>query len=478
MHLPTPLNEQSDPCPVSKPGRRKWLGAALGGALCCVTGVGRPAPAQANVQAQAHAHAHGQASSSRLALLIGNADYPAPHDLPPIHKNVMDLSDALAARGFEVTEAMNLNETGLLATVREFVRQVAQAPADATTLFYYAGHGLQVDANNLLLGCGVNPRGPRKELLANSLVLQHQLLAQLPARPKALNMLVIDACRTDLRHAFGDQDGFNQVEAPLGGLVCFSTDAGRPAVSPDRPDQNTFYTASLVKLLRQAPAHTTFNDLFRLVKQDVEQTMRAHPVAAIRQLAQRPFIADNAAVQVPLGVTAAHQQAQALVDAMQSDAELRAWQAVQQATWPLDVIARSRQYLDEFEHGAQVDLAKLYMAGAQEAMRLLRAKSVGLYKTSFISPTHDHAELHRAARGDKDAAARIARQHRNEGGERGLLRYAGWLQFASALGNGIASYELALLYRETGQAVLAAQAEARALELGYRPPRSLSHERK
>ena len=417
-------------------------------------------------------------TSNRLALLIGNADYPEPHDLPPIHKNVMDLSDALAERGFDVTEAMDLNEAGMLATVREFVNRVAKAPPDATTFFYYAGHGLQVQANNLLLGCGVNPRAPRKDLLANSLVLQHQLLAQLPARPNALNMLVIDACRTDLRHAFGDQDGFNQVEAPVGGLVCFSTDAGRPAVSPDRPDQNTFYTASLVKLLREAPAHTTFNDLFRLVKQDVEQTMLAHPVAAIRQLAQRPFIADNAAAQVPVGATAAQLQAQALAHAIQSEAELQAWQAVQEATWPLDVIARCRHYLDGFEKGSQVGLARLYLSGALEATRLLRSKNVRLYKTSFISPTQDHADLHRAARGDKDAAARIARQHKAQGDERGLLRYAGWLQYASALGNGIASYELALLYRETGQAVQAAQAEARALELGYQPPRSLSHERK
>ncbi len=472
MNSATPLNKAHTPGPLESLGRRQVLCAALGGAVGWALG------ASSSSWAGAPTSRSDPPTSNRLALLIGNADYPVPHDLPPIHKNVMDLSDALAERGFDVTEAMDLNEAGLLATVREFVARVGKAPPDAITLFYYAGHGLQVEANNLLLGCGINPRAPRKDLLANSLVLQHQLLAQLPARPKALNMLVIDACRTDLRHAFGDQEGFNQVEAPVGGLVCFSTDAGRPAVSPDRPDQNTFYTASLVKLLRDAPAHTTFNDLFRLVKQDVEQTMLAHPVPAIRRLAQRPFIADNAAVQVPVGFTAAQQEEQALIKAKRSEAEMQAWRAVQEATWPLDVIAQCRKYLDEFEQGTEVGLARLYMSGAQEATRLLRSKAVRLYKTSFISPTQDHADLHRAARGDKDAAARIARQHRAEGDERGLLRYAGWLQYASALGNGIASYELALFYRETGQAVLAAQAEARALELGYRPPRSLSHERK
>jgi hypothetical protein len=44
--------------------------------------------------------------------------------------------------------------------------------------------------------------------------------------------------------------------------------------------------------------------------------------------------------------------------------------------------------------------------------------------------------------------------------------------------NGIASYELALHYRRTGKALLAAQFESRAQERGYTPPPSLDHFRK
>jgi hypothetical protein len=52
------------------------------------------------------------------------------------------------------------------------------------------------------------------------------------------------------------------------------------------------------------------------------------------------------------------------------------------------------------------------------------------------------------------------------------------MQLSAGLGNGIASYELALHYRRTGQALLAAQFESRARELGYTPPPSLDHFRK
>jgi len=89
-------------------------------------------------------------------------------------------------------------------------------------------------------------------------------------------------------------------------------------------------------------------------------------------------------------------------------------------------------------------------------------------------------ELRKAARGDKDAAARIARTYATGHGEieRDPNRYEGWLQYAAALGNGIASYELAVYYRRQGQPTPAAQYETRARDLGYRPPTSLDNQRK
>jgi len=59
-----------------------------------------------------------------------------------------------------------------------------------------------------------------------------------------------------------------------------------------------------------------------------------------------------------------------------------------------------------------------------------------------------------------------------------LIRYEGWLQYAAALGNGIASYELAVFYRRQGQPTPAAQYETRARDLGYTPPTSLDNQRK
>lgn len=373
-------------------------------------------------------------------------------------------------------------------TVTEFVKRVAAAPSNAVTLFYYAGHGLQVESNNLLLGSGANPAAPRKDLVSRSLVLQQKLLAELPPRPQALNITVIDACRTDLRNALGDGEGLNQVEAPLGSLVCFSTGAGRLAVSPDSADQNTFYTAALVRQLREAADHITFNDLFRMVKHDVEQTMLNHPLHAIRQLTQYPFIADNLRVQVPVGWQRAEAQEKPTV--VMDPQEQAAWLEIQDTAWPVDLLRRCKEFLKQYPDSTMASSVMLYQAGAAQALEVLRAKEVKLFKTSFVLPDSPAVrneqdpvntpmnDLSRAARGDKDAAARIARLHRTLSTQQGMLRYLGWLQFAGGLGNGIASYELALYYREHQQPLLAAQAEARARQLGYSPPRALGHYRK
>lgn len=470
--------------------RRSLVKALLQGSSLCALGLSPVQAARETPQSLAGpAGLLGQQGSTgkqaqRLALLVGNWDYPTPHELPPVRKNIQDLAQALSRWGFEVAQALNLDEQNLSKAAHVFVQRVTQAPAGSVNLFYYAGHGLQMDSSNLLLGSGSNPAAPGRELVDRSLPLQQRLLAALPQRQSALNIAVIDACRTDLNSRLGDQEGMNQLEAPLGSLVCFSTAAGRPALSPARSDQNTFYTASLVRLLNELPPHTLFTDLFQLVKQDVEHTMSTHPLPAIRRLAQRPFIADNSRLRISLGMNPNLDNP--LHPGLLSNAELVAWQAIQASTWPAELHARCRAFLQEFPGSIQAQVVGLYLEGAVLAQQALRNPEVRLFRTSFVLPAlsspaeaaEGQADLHQAARADKDAAARIARRYLGTETDPQQPRYVGWLQYAGALGNGIASYELALHYRAMAQPLLAAQAEARARQLGYSPPRSLGHVRK
>lgn len=419
----------------------------------------------------------------RLALVVGNREYPPPYDLPSMHKNARDVQHALEQRGFQVTMALDLGPAQTRQAIAELARRVAAAPTDATVVFYFSGHGVQVDAKNLLVGAGVNPSAGSRALIDGSIVLGDDVIARLPQRPRALTIAIVDACRTDLRASARNDDGLNQVEAPPGCLIAFSTGAGKPAIAPAVATQNTFYTASLVKLLDTASDELTFSDLFRLVKLDVQRTMLNFPVPAIRRFAQFPFIAENTQSEFTIASPRQLEAEAATRARFRSEREAADWQQLHELVWPPDVLRLADQFLKDYPDSRLAGGAEVARAGAAEAAEILKRRDIQLYRRSFDlaqgTDANYRADLLKAARGDKDAAARIGRRWATDAmsGPQ-VSRYEGWMQYAAELGNGIASYELALHYRRVEQPQPAARWEARSRELGYTPPPSLEQTRK
>lgn len=432
-----------------------------------------------------------QPEPPRLALLIGNRDYPGGNDLPPIHKNVRDLRAALEHRGFVVTQGLDLDLTQARDALSRFVRVVRDAPPDATVFFYFSGHGAQVDAENLLVSANLSPQARQDSLIRGSLRLSQDVVGQLPRRPSGLTMAVVDACRTSLREVAAG-DGLNQVEAPLGCLIAFATGAGTPAIAPADDTRNTFYTGSLVKLMGSSSDEISFSDLFRLVKYDVQQTMLNHPVPLLRQFTQYPFIAENTQVvrrlAPRLSVAADGAGPGPSTEPTGSPArfsnktEAADWEQLQSSVWPADIVRLAEEYLRNHAGSRLSASVQVSREGAREAAQILRRNVVRLFRSAFELSAQtgpvQRVDLAKAGRGDKDAAARLARSYGRELGRWDNGRFEGWLQFAAALGNGIAAYELALHYRRVEQPLLAAQYESRARELGYTPPPSLDNTRK
>ena len=116
-------------------------------------------------------------------LLIGNSAYN-DWEWPSLKNAVNDIDyvcAAFAKAGISPRIVRNANMVTLDAALTRFAAEAAGA---SSVVIYYAGHGLQVDSNNLLLGSGSNPTAPRKDLISRSLVLQQKLLAALPPRPQ------------------------------------------------------------------------------------------------------------------------------------------------------------------------------------------------------------------------------------------------------------------------------------------------------
>lgn len=485
------------PTPPAWPGferRRLLCGSLLGGLAVPLLSAGQAA------QAAQAAPALPPSREVRLALLMGNRNYPQPFDLPPIPKNLRDLEAVLERRGFKVTSALDLDLASARRVLEDFVALAAASPPDATVFFYFSGHGVQVDASNLLLPAGLNPSAKGELLQSGSVQLLSDVVRRIPARRDGMIIAVVDACRTGLKA--GEVAGLNQVEAPPGCLITFSTGAGKPAIAPAVETQNTFYTGSLVKLMASVPDQTSFPELMQLVRSDVRETMLKHPVAAIRELAQDPFIADHTRVRLAVEPRRDGAAAPAGPD-IDEEAELK---RLERLAWPAEVVQVAEAFLKARPDSPFAPGVQVARDGARAAMKALQRSDVRLFRAAFTYtdelPADQRQDLLRCGRGDKDAAARMAWRARDNaaaaaatgaggrsfgsgygsggggGASAAQSRYEGWLQFAVALGNGIASYELALHFRNTGQPLLASQFESRARDLGYTPPPDLDNVRK
>src|SRR5215813_900720 len=88
------------------------------------------------------------AADERVALVIGNGAYRHTRTLSNPVNDATAVAAALKRLDFSVTLVVDADKRGIDDTLRQFARALRGADVG---LFYYAGHGLQVDGRNYLI---------------------------------------------------------------------------------------------------------------------------------------------------------------------------------------------------------------------------------------------------------------------------------------------------------------------------------------
>ena len=88
------------------------------------------------------------ATDRRVALVIGNSSYQHTGALANPKNDAADVAAALKKLEFEVLEGPDLGKAAMDRTIRQFARALDGAHVG---LFFYAGHGLQVEGQNYLV---------------------------------------------------------------------------------------------------------------------------------------------------------------------------------------------------------------------------------------------------------------------------------------------------------------------------------------
>lgn len=193
-------------------------------------------------------------AQDRVALVIGNSKYISANVVPNAVNDARIMARALREIGFVVTDGFDLNRDGMERQIREFLRKSENA---RVALFFYAGHGLQVDGRNYLLP--VNTKLEAASDLGFETIGLDNILESLDGASRT-NIIILDACRNNpFAESFASRFGAARSVTVLSGLagysnlgtgtlIAFSTAPG--AVALDGTGANSPFTQALARHVR------------------------------------------------------------------------------------------------------------------------------------------------------------------------------------------------------------------------------------
>ena len=125
----------------------------------------------------------------RMALVIGNGAYGSLNRLPNPPNDARSVARSLREMGFDVSEGLDLDRAAMKKLVIDFLRAASGA---RLAIFYFAGHGMQVEGKNYLLPTDARLDAARD--LADELADLDTILAGLDDQIRT-NIVILDACR-------------------------------------------------------------------------------------------------------------------------------------------------------------------------------------------------------------------------------------------------------------------------------------------
>ena len=423
-------------------------------------------------------------AEERIALIIGNANY-ASSPLKNPRNDAELMAGTLKAVGFKVTTLIDADQKAMKRAMIAFGRKL-RVVGNSVGLFYYAGHGVQVEGENFLIPIGADIADETEVGVEG--VSVNDFLRTMERAASRINIAIFDACRNNpyARSFRSGTRGLARVDAPTGTIIGYATAPGQVAL--DGKTGNSPYTAALAAAI--ATPGLTVEEVFKSARRKVlSQTRRKQTPWESSSLTGDFFFKTGGSGE---GGDSAPETASGDGQRL---AELSYWDSVKDSG---DAKAL-QSYLQRFPDGIFVDLAKLKLEGLEPERKIaVLPKATG----DPADPTDAEALFRRALTYDagegvirnKAEAARLYRKAAGlghtgamtnlgamyefgEGVVRNPQEAARWYRQAAEKGNARAMANLGVLY-ETGRGLkrdykAAARLYRKAADLGS--PRALNN---
>ncbi len=282
----------------------------------------------------------------RVALVIGNSGYANVAELKNPYNDAKGMSDKLTDLGFDVVTGLDLSLRDMRQTVREFIKKLDNADL---ALFFYAGHGIQVNGENYLV--------PVDAELSTHLDLDFEalpanLVLNAMEQSTKVNLVFLDACRNNpftenLARSMGTRSsavgrGLAKIGSGVGSLVSFATQPGNVALDGD--GENSPFTTALIKHLG-TPGQDITRDLV-MVRRDVLEATKGQQV---------PWDNSSLTGEVILKQLEMVQPDEPEKPAINPQIELAYWDSIKSG----ESIAYFETYLTRYPEGQFADIAKI-----------------------------------------------------------------------------------------------------------------------
>lgn len=183
------------------------------------------------------------ATEKRVAVVVGNGSYKQAPLANPVNDAKL-IAERFRGLGFEVQMHLDLSAKAFRRVLREYVELLKRQ--DGVAIFYYAGHGVQIEGRNFLLPVDIDLTD-QDEVRYNSVDIDEMFISRLDKVRAQARIVILDACRDDpfagrsrnIRAAGGLAE-----MAARGTLIAYASAPG--ATAEDGPTGgNSVYTRNL-----------------------------------------------------------------------------------------------------------------------------------------------------------------------------------------------------------------------------------------
>lgn len=196
-----------------------------------------------------------------LAIVIGNNEYFEGSKLDNAVNDAEGMADIFTRLGYQVMLWTNTKQEVIPEILEQYEKRINDFDA---SIFFFAGHGFQVDGVNYLASVDCQVANPYAAHCKRSCIQLSELTEIFKKASNMVNIVIIDACRKGFDR--GVAAGFFPVHAPKGALIAFSTSENENAKDYGYENHSVF-TGSLLKFL--GVERLSVEELFKKVRKTV-----------------------------------------------------------------------------------------------------------------------------------------------------------------------------------------------------------------